>query len=177
MDPLRNRTITPCCCRSSQRHRQPTVLQNGSTFSKRLTGPHHFPQEDSAAGRQCAGEAQELGKHVSQSQIMRQLDTSQHGSHFGDTRAWGQTRTPDEVALTEQTRGVFCCCFFSCIHSKSRKTMLSAEQVDVRDGSCDKNIVSWFGLKPATIGKVTGPFMKGKDHFTSKFNSMIDSIL
>lgn len=80
------------------------VSQHRSPFCK---DSHHFPQEDSAAGRQCAGEAQELGKHVSQGQIMRQLDTSQHGSDFRDPRAWGQMRKVDEEALTEQMGGVF----------------------------------------------------------------------
>lgn len=94
---------------------QGSFSQKRSKFPKRLTDSHHFPKEDGAAGRQCAGEAQELGKHVSQSQVMRQLDTSQHGSHLGDPGAWGQMRKPDEAALTQQRRGLF----FSPVKPKS----------------------------------------------------------
>lgn len=100
MDPVRNETGRHLfrCCSS----REATSLTEPEPVCK---DSHHFPQEDSAPGRQRAGEPHELGKHVSQSQITRQLNTSQHGSHFRDPRAWGQTMGElDEKALTKQRK-------------------------------------------------------------------------
>lgn len=48
---------------------------------------HHFPQENSATGCQSTGQTQKLGKHISETQILRHINASQHGSHLWYTGA------------------------------------------------------------------------------------------
>lgn len=49
---------------------------------------YHFAQENSAASSQCTDEAQELGKQISERQIMRHFKSRQHGSHLWYPWAW-----------------------------------------------------------------------------------------
>ena len=56
---------------------------------------YHFAQENSAAGCQRTDKTQELGKHISERQVMRHFNTGQHGPHLWYPRAWRQMKRPD----------------------------------------------------------------------------------